>query len=136
MVSEFEHEGVVVDSSERPIVLVRYPAVFDATAYRHLFEHYAKLAESGEPICWLIDFKAFNPVSASASLRKEAAAVFEQYVQVLAPVSVCEARVVGSGVARGVLTAFDWLTGSKWPVCNVASFGEAYRFIEGELAKR
>ena len=47
MVSEFEHEGVVVDSSERPIVLVRYPAVFDATAYRHLFEHYAKLAESG-----------------------------------------------------------------------------------------
>ena len=56
-----------VDSSQRPIVLVRYPPSFDATSYRKLFEHYAELAAEGRPIAWLVDFTAFNPVTASAS---------------------------------------------------------------------
>ncbi|MEC7521537.1 MAG: hypothetical protein VYE22_16780 [Myxococcota bacterium] len=132
----FEVNGVSVDSSQRPIVLVRYPPSFDATSYRKLFEHYAELAAEGRPIAWLVDFTAFNPVTASASLRKEAAVVFEEYLDVLEPVSICEARVVASGVARGILTAFDWLTGSKWPTVNVSSFEEAHAFIDDHLKSR
>lgn len=123
-------EGFEVDSSRAPLVVVRYPAIVKPGAIQLLFDHYSELTRRRGDIAWLIDFTSFNPVTAPANRRKEAAEVFAAHREMLAASTCCEARVVHNTLARGILTAFDWLTGNKWPTASFATFVEAERWIE------
>ncbi len=129
-------EGFEVDTREWPIVAVRYPKEPTPDGYLALFKHYAELAQRGDSIAWLVDMRDFNPVTAPASLRKGASLVFDEYRDVLTAATLCEARVMTSALARGVVTAFDWLTGNKWPCVNFANLDEARAWVEERCAKR
>ena len=125
--------GFVVDSRAAPLVVVTYPEQASAGDYEALFAHYAELCRSHRQIAWLIEFRAFDPVTASAAVRQRSADVFARYRDRLRRSTVCEARVVDSAASRGVLTAFDWLTGAKWPTRQFSSYGEAAVWINGLL---
>ncbi|MCA9640430.1 MAG: hypothetical protein KC492_07020, partial [Myxococcales bacterium] len=116
--------GFAVDSRNAPLVVVSFPASLSVEHYRRLFEHYAELAEKHSRIAWLIEFRAFDPVTAPAAVRRASAEIFAEYRDQLMRSTVCEARVVENTLSRGVLTAFDWLTGSKWPTRNFPSYAE------------
>ena len=81
-------------------------------------------------LAYLIDMRRFDPLRAPASKRRHAAEVFKANVHKLRHVTVCEARVVSSELTRGVLTAFDWLTGTKWPCATFTSRENAERWVE------
>ncbi|MCA9627872.1 MAG: hypothetical protein KC766_09405 [Myxococcales bacterium] len=117
--------GFAVDSREAPLVVVTFPTEASTPQYELLFEHYAELCQKHSRIAWLIEFRGFDPVKAPASVRRQSAQIFARHRERLQRSTVCEARVVESTVSRGVLTAFDWLTGSKWPTRQFASFSEA-----------
>jgi hypothetical protein len=122
-----------VDETRAPLILVTYPDQPTPDDMRELFAQYADLSRRHEKVAYLIDFRAFNPISAPASHRKVAADLFAEYRAVLQASTVCEARVVESGFARGVLTAFDWLTGAKWPCANFGTMQRAEAWIESHL---
>jgi len=124
-----------IDASKLPVVVVTFPPTVSAEAYQELFAQYGELSRKHPRMAWLIDFQSFNPVSAPAPVRRAAADCFSHYRAQLIPVSICEARVVQSLGARGVLTAFDWLTGAKWPTRNFESRLEAERWIDLQIVR-
>jgi hypothetical protein len=113
--------SVDIDSSRLPVVLVTFPEAFSHDEYVALFERYAELCRQHDRIAWVIDFQRFDPVRAPQDLRRAAADVFATYKSQLIRSTVCEARVVQNTASRGILTAFDWLTGKKWPTQNFAT---------------
>ncbi|MCA9640429.1 MAG: hypothetical protein KC492_07015 [Myxococcales bacterium] len=126
----WEHAGFVVDARKCPLIIVTYPGSVDLEAYEVLFEEYARLAAAHQHLAWLIDFRSFNPITAPARVRYASADVFARYRERLLPSTLCEARVVESMLGRGVLTAFDWITGSKWPTENFKREDDAMRWIK------
>ena len=131
----WQADGFTVDDDEWPLVRSEFPNEPTTEGYRRLFEHYATLAQRGGSIAWLVDMRGFNPVTGNAAVRKAAAQVFESHRETLSRVTLCEARVVDGAVVRGILTAFDWLTGNKWPCANFATAEEARAWI-AELRSR
>jgi hypothetical protein len=127
---------IVVSHARLPIVDVTYPANVSVESFRESFHEYAKLAELKRPLGYLLDMCRFNPVLAPAAVRKSAAEVFHEFAPVLTPVSVCEARVVTSELTRGILTAFDWLSGTKWPCATFTDLEKAYQWVAARLRER
>jgi len=70
---------------------------------------------------------------ANATLRAAAAEVFARHQDVLKSVTICEARVASDRLTRGVLTAFDWLTGSPWPRATFGKVRDAEEWIGARL---
>jgi hypothetical protein len=125
---------VDVDESRAPLIVVTYPPAVTEQEFRDLFARYVELSRRLPRVAYLIDFRHFNPLFVSPRQRQEAAQLFAENRHTLTHATVCEARVVASPVARGILTAFDWLTGSKWPCRNFETFAEAERWIAEQLA--
>ncbi|MCA9627873.1 MAG: hypothetical protein KC766_09410 [Myxococcales bacterium] len=125
----WEYAGFVVDGRKCPLIVVTFPDWADLAAYEALFEEYARLAEAHRDLAWLIDFRAFNPITAPSPVRYASAEVFARYRDRLLASTLCEARVVESMLGRGVLTAFDWITGRKWPTENFKRQDDAMRWI-------
>lgn len=105
--------------------------------YEETFQEYARLAEQGQPLLWLINMGSFDPLSADATVRKQASEVFHRYHHKLRPVSIAEARVTSDRLTRFMLTAFDWLTISdKWPCQQFATTTEAEAWLWNQYEKR
>jgi hypothetical protein len=126
---------IVVDDSRAPVIVVTYPDAPTIDDFRAAFEKYRAISERHPRVAYLVDFRRFDPVTAPAATRKEAAKVFERYRPILARVTVCEARVVENVLSRGIVTAFDWITPQKWPCANFARATEAEAWIAKQLAK-
>ena len=126
-----EGHGYRIELDRWPIVVVRYPAqpVGMLEGYRWLFERYAEICERGDGICWLIDFAVANPLAIGARMRRAGAEIWSAHREVLTAATLCEARIVNHPLSRGVLTAFDWVTGEKWPTSNFETEREALRWI-------
>ena len=128
--------GAIDITTERfPIVDIIYagPAT-PIEDFRDAFEEYARIAERKVRVAWLIDMRNFDPLKVSATNRKDAARVFDEFAARLAPVSVAEARVIVSPLTRGILTAFDWLTGTnKWPCRQYGTMEAAETWLRAEL---
>lgn len=127
--------GFRIDESGAPVIRVTFPDVVTLPAYERLFDEYMRLCDLYPRVAWLIDMRTFNPVTAPAPIRKAAADVFARSRDRLVQSTVCEARVVESAGVRGVLMAFDWLTGSKWPVRNVATVKDAEVWVAEQLRR-
>lgn len=129
----WERHGYRVDSSEFPFVSVQFPKAVVAAGYQKLFEHYVQLCKRGGGIGWLIDFQAFDPVLAPAAVRRAAAEVFAEHKATLLAATLCEARVAANPISRGVLTAFDWVTGPKWACKNFGDYAAAEAWVRTML---
>lgn len=123
------------DVSALPLIVVGYPDNVTVDDYYGLFEEYRALCAVHPRIAWLIDFRRFNPLSGTVELRKAAAACFAASKDVLLKSTVCEARLVESTAARGVLIGFDWLTGTKWPTRNFGKRDSAERWCNEQLLR-
>ena len=122
-----------IDESRWPLVVVTYPPIVTMDEYRDLFRRYAAMSRRKQKIGYLIDMRAFNPLMASASVRKAAADTFAEHREVLLRATACEARVVANSLTSGILTAFDWLTGQKWPCANFTKVPDAEQWITLKL---
>jgi hypothetical protein len=122
-----------VDESRWPLVIVTFPPTVVIEEYRALFQQYVAMSKRGDKVAYLIDMQKFNPLTAPAAVRKAAAETFAENRHILVKATVCEARVVASSLTCGVLTAFDWLTGQKWPCANFTVMVEAERWAAAQL---
>ncbi len=84
-----------------PIVDVEFPSMFDKEQYLELFARYRSLSLEHGRLAYIIDMRKFNPLKASAALRKQAAAVFNENVTHIVTATVCEARIVSDQLTRG-----------------------------------
>ncbi|HEY1098550.1 MAG TPA: hypothetical protein VGF99_06465 [Myxococcota bacterium] len=124
-----------LDLSGLPVVVVGYPDRVSVDEYRALFTRYRDLCREHSRIAWLIDFRRYNPVLVTPDVRRAAADCFAEFKEDLLRSTVCEARVVDSVAARGVLIGFDWLTGTKWPTKNFGRRESAERWCADMLAR-
>jgi hypothetical protein len=120
-----------------PIVDVAYSGMPALEDIRDAFQEYSRIAERGVPLLWLIDMRQFDPLQVSAHQRRQAALVFQEHAPRLRRVSVAEARVITSPLTRGIVTAFDWLTGAnKWPCAQFGTIEQAESWLNAQLARR
>ena len=126
-----EGHGYRIELDRWPIVVVRFPARPDDVieGYRWVVDRYVELCERGGGISWLIDFAIVNPLILGAKTRRAGAEIWSRHREPLLAATLCEARIVYHPLSRGVLTAFDWVTGEKWPTANFQSEVEALRWI-------
>ncbi|APR87734.1 hypothetical protein A7982_13083 [Minicystis rosea] len=122
------------DESRAPLIVVTFPPTVTADQCIALFQRFLELARKGSKIGYVMDLRQFNPLSANAAMRKVAADAFAERRSELLRATLCEARVVDGPVLRGVLTAFDWLTGQKWPCDNFTTMEDAERWVRAKLS--
>ncbi|APR87735.1 hypothetical protein A7982_13084 [Minicystis rosea] len=121
------------DESQRPIIVVTFPHTITAETCRGLYDRLVALSRRGTKIGYLCDLRKFNPLTSNAALRKLAADTFLEKRHLLARVTVCEARVIEGAISRGFITAYDWMTGTKWPCANFGTMHEAERWVRAQL---
>lgn len=126
---------IVVDESRAPIIVVTFPSEGSVEDYARVIERYREVAQRGARVGWLIDMRAFNPLTSPAATRKASAALIAPHIPFLQTVSAGEARVVTSNLVRGVSTAFTWLTGAPWPTTHFKTMDDAETWLRVQLAK-
>jgi hypothetical protein len=119
-----------------PIVEVAYPEQFADDEFHAYLAQLCALAEAHRPIAYIIDLRQFDPLGAPAKRRQLAAAAFNQCAPKLMATTVCEARIVTDRLTRGIVTAFDWFTGTKWPCATFVSELEANAWVTRHLLAR
>lgn len=125
-----------IEARRLPIIDITYVGDPQIDDMRDAFVEYARLAERGEPLLWLVDMREFDPVRVGAAHRQAVAEIFREHEAVLRPVSIAEARVITNPLTRGVVTAFDWLTGAnKWPCAQFPNVDEAEAWLRARLAR-
>ncbi|MEM9188225.1 MAG: hypothetical protein AAGF12_03575 [Myxococcota bacterium] len=129
--------GLVVDSVEWPVVRVWVPHDASLEAFQALLDYYEELCGPvGEPtVIWITDFSEFDPFFGSPTVRRAAADLFRQHRPTLEKSTLCEARIAKNPVTRGIMLAFDWLTGAKWPTGNFATEDEARTWIMSQTGR-
>jgi hypothetical protein len=121
--------GIHVRSDRSPIIDVVYGPRACEDDLDRAFAEYARLSRKGHRLGYLIDMREFDPVFGPAKIRRYAAELFQKHIDVLRPVTVCEARVVSNAMTSGIVTAFDWLTGTKWPCRTFLSIETAEEWV-------
>jgi hypothetical protein len=82
------------------------------------------------PFILLLDMREFNPLRVNAKMRQEGADIWHKNRDLWLRCALAEARVVVNPIARGMLTAFDWLTNKdKWPCRQFATMPEAEQWL-------
>lgn len=123
----------VINLSQFPVVAVVYPERPTIPDVAELFEVYADLAKAGARVGYTIDMRRFDPAVADAKTRAQAVAIFKKHEVALKASTICEARIVPGSVTREVLTAFDWMTGDKWPCANMSNAADAVAWVHERL---
>ncbi len=127
---------ISVKFTRKPLLEFAMRGDVTVDAYRAGLEEIARILKAEqEPIVILNDLSEFNPFAINAKMRKDAADVWHENREIYLRLIVAEARVVVSPLARGVVTAFDWLTGrGKWPCRNFATLPEGETWLRTQLA--
>jgi hypothetical protein len=125
--------AVLVDASAHPLVRVVFPSAVTNEEYAAVFDRYVEIAKRPGRIAYEIDMRQLNPLFTPASVRRNAAEVFARHREVLLRTTLCEARLLSNPLVQGVLTAFDWLTGNKWPCANFTSQVEMDAWLKRQL---
>ncbi len=107
-----------IDESAAPLIVVTFPTAGSADDIPELFAAYHRIATQHPRVAWIVDLRAFNPILAPAKVRRAFADHYEQNRKVIEASAICEARIFGSSVMCGVVTAIDWLVGRAYPSKN------------------
>lgn len=130
--------GVIVASAGRlPIFDVRFRGLPTLAQYKAMLDDLSRVILSGRPpIVILLDMQEFNPFDINASMRKEAADAWHANRELWLRTIAAEARIVVNPLARGMLTAFDWLTGTgKWPCKQFGNAADAEAWLMAKHAE-
>ncbi|MEO1483271.1 MAG: STAS/SEC14 domain-containing protein [Myxococcota bacterium] len=126
---------VEIDIEASPVIVVRYPDTVAVEDFEPLFRRFAEICGSVQRVGWVIDLRAFNPVTASATSRKAFTDAFKRYRHVIEPATVCEARVIESTLTRGIATAVDWMRAKKFEAKNFGDFDSAKAWVTATVAR-
>lgn len=131
--------GDIARSTTRlPILDVRFCGMPTADNYRHHLEEVTRILQGrSSPIAILLDMREFNPLTVTAQMRKDAAALWHEHRQLMVRSIAAEARVISNPLVRGVMTAFDWLTSTpdRWPCKQFAVVETAETWLREQLTE-
>jgi hypothetical protein len=125
--------GIEIDNSNSRIWLLRYPDTFQIGDFRQLFVDVRQLNPDRYKHAVLVDFRRLDPASVNATLRREAAGVYQENMEYLEATTVAEARVAPNPLSRGMLTVFDWQQPKPWAINNFSSGPTAELWLRGQL---
>jgi hypothetical protein len=128
---------ISVDSDRRfPIVDVRIVGAVSAQDITGLLATCQEIARGrNKRMAVLVDMRRYDALTSDAAARSRTAAIYRKAVPALSGSVVCEARVVSSAIARYIITALDWLTGTPWPTASFTAPDEAEQWVKRQLAE-
>lgn len=126
-------EGISVDFSHAPICVLRYSPQIKPEHYSKMFEEIRAGRIDGQQYALLIDVRLFNPLSASTAARNEASRLTIEDREQHKDQFVCEARLIHQGLARAVVTVYDWTTPLPWPRKNFSTPRVAEHWVRTRL---
>ncbi len=123
-----------IRSDRFPIVDIEIKATATTEDVEDIFRGYAAVVPRGQRAALIIDLRNVTSVGVSAADRKRAAGLFDAHAASMVSITACEARIVSHALTRGVLTAIDWLTGTKWPCATFTSPADADAWVARQMA--
>ena len=125
-----------VTATRLPMVDMTFHGALGVDDYRRTLDALIRIFNAHPaPFILLLDMREFNPLKITAAMRKQAAEVWHDNRELYLRVIVAEARVLTNPLTRGILTAFDWLTGTgKWPCRQFATMPAAETWLRSKLA--
>jgi len=130
--------GSITVSSERaPLLVMTVRGALTVDEYAEALNELVRVftTRTDGPFILLLDMREFNPFRVTPKMRQQGAEIWHRHRELWLRSSIAEARVVTNPIARGLLTAFDWLTTSKWPCRHFGTMSEAEKWLNGELEK-
>ena len=128
-----DESSIGFDTSRFPLVVIELCTSPTLEAHRKMFDACNRLAARGQRFGYLIDMRKVNPFSLNAALRKEAAAMYKEHLDMRRGMTICEARVIEHPLIRGVAVAFDWIVGHHWPTATFGSVEHAEDWALGRI---
>lgn len=120
----------ITDLSEWPIVKVTFPLRIDVAYIDQMYDELEAVVSRGPHAHWT-DLRRADPLRMPATIRSRAAERERRLIHMAATVVMADVRLVNGAVQRGILTAFEWLTGkAPWPVANLSGPTEAYLWLQ------
>lgn len=125
-----------ITTTRLPMVDMSFHGALGVEDYRRALDELVRIFKAHPaPFIVLLDMRDFNPLKITAAMRKQAAEVWHDNRELYLRVIVAEARVLTNPLTRGILTAFDWLTGTgKWPCRQFATMSAAEAWLRSKLA--
>lgn len=116
-----------VDRSSWPVLVITYPERASVEAIERMFEDVREHAGPGR-FAIVGDLRPLRVSTANAGVR---AAFAEHVASDRYPLPVAEAAVLGSAVARGLVTAYQWLSPAPHPIRVFEDLDEAITWARG-----
>lgn len=123
----------VFEKRER-VLHIRYPETITLPDVADFYACWDPFILEG-PHAALIDMRAINPLLISPAIRRAAIEEVESRRMLFNAMLLAEARVISGTVARGVVTAFDWVANRGWkrPLANFDTMERAEAFLLNAL---
>lgn len=124
---------IVLDRSRAPLVVVRLPEEVSVDELRRYFhDEVPQLLHMGR-IAALVDASETRPLAFSSEHREVTAHYYKKHRSQFSRVLVCEAFILPSAVARGVLRVVQMLSPPAWETKAFGSYSEARAYCESKL---
>lgn len=122
--------GITLREGRWPIVEMHLHPHFTVADIDATYDRLEELAKRGEPHAHWTDLTRVDPLSIPAGLRKHFADRERRLYTLARGHLIADVRIVDNSVVRGLLRAFEWLTGdAPWPVRTVATEEEARAWL-------
>jgi hypothetical protein len=122
--------GIEIVAERPPIVEIRIHPGFTVEDIDVAYDELEDIARRGAPHIHWTDLREVQPLSFTTEIRKRFAERERRMFEFGNECIDADVRIVEERMVRGVLAAFEWLTGSApWPVRNLRSDVEAMAWL-------
>ena len=127
--------SISVDSSRLPLVDIAFAGAITPVDCRQLFDALNEVCAPGVRLATIVDFRELDAFAVTAPIRQALARAFFDGIDQRRASTVCEARIVTNALTRGMLVAFDWVTGAKWPCASFPTREQAVAWVSEQMEK-
>ncbi len=125
--------SISVDTRRLPLVAVAFEGAITEAECHQLFASLNEVCAPGVRVANVVDFRELDALAVTAAVRQALARAFFDGIDQRRASTICEARVVTNVLTRGILVAFDWVTGAKWPCASFTTREQAVAWVNDQV---
>jgi hypothetical protein len=127
--------SISVDTCRLPLVDVAFRGAISEADCHQLFAALNEVCAPGVRVANVVDLRELDAFAVTGAIRQALARAFFDGVDQRRASTICEARIVTNALTRGILVAFDWVTGSKWPCASFTTREGAMAWVREQVEK-
>ena len=126
--------SIAVDTRQLPLVDVAVTGAITDADCQQLHDTLTEVCAPGVRVGHVVDLRALDAFAVTAQVRQALARSFFDGIDQRRAATICEARIVTNVLTHGILKAFDWVTGTKWPCASFPTREQAVAWVNEQVA--